>query len=298
VTQPIYAERWVTPPEPPAYCPAAHAAAVAGTSEVWNMAGGYPSYGLANPGARPPSVFRVFDPADPREIIRVDSTAGPNWTVARATEGSLGVDHAAGFEVAPFITQAGLNGRAAGTPTRSGMVLRSALTAPLNLTGDVDHLIASMLVPAGEAIAGSIYEVQAWGYYTPGVAYSPPPTFPAATPHFNCALRWNPPGVVGSIAFPLPAAQASSRWRIHATLNLHGAGGPHTSTINLWAATAAAPGTPVTPAALFGPTPVNSPPNVAVDATFAFQISTGLPNGTIPAAATLTVLGARIGRGA
>lgn len=305
MTQPIYAERWAPPPDPPATCPAAKpAVAYTGTPEPWTMTGGFAGYPVADPNARPPSVFRIYDPGDgrdPHEIIRVIDTGGTHvaptaaWQVLRATEGSPGTAHAAGFEVVPFLTKAGLDGRAAGTPSGTGLVMPATLTNRQVLNGNLEHEVISLAVPAGEAIPASVYELFAWGFYTPGPSYTAGAPQPS-TPHFNCALWWSP-GSPGSIVFPTPGAQTGARWRIHASANLYA--GQVRVTISMWVASSASPAAAVTPKALFGRI-VDGPSgaDTAIPAVFGLRITTGLVGTGAPAANSVTVQGARIWRAA
>jgi hypothetical protein len=298
MTEPaIYADQYPAPPPAPATVPLGKLAELAGVTETWAMAGGYAAYPLADPAARPPALFRIYDPRDPREIMRVtDTRTAGSWVVARAAEGSLGVAHRPGFEVRPFLTAAGMHGLAAGVPSRSGIVLRPALTQPLILGGAADHDAIPLMVPGGEQIPGSVYEVLAWGFYTPGTPSSPD-GIAAPAPHFNCAIGWGG-NLVGAITFPVPAPAAGSRWRLLAAVNLYPA--EVTGTINLWAASSADPlGSLFTPAALFGATaPI--PANVTGNVTFRLRIGTGttVAYDGVPGAASVTVQGARIGRGA
>ena len=132
MTIPVYGETWLAPPDPLATVPAgAGLPAGPGAVETWTMAGNYAAYPLASPAARPPALFRVYDPDEPREQITVtDTRAAPAWTVRRAFEASrTDLTHKPGFKVRPFLTKAGLNGRAAGTPSRTGLVMPRSLSS-------------------------------------------------------------------------------------------------------------------------------------------------------------------------
>ena len=234
------------------------------------MTGGFAGYPVADPNARPPSVFRIYDPGDgrdPHEIIRVIDTGGTHvaptaaWQVVRATEGSPGTAHKAGFEVAPFLTKAGLDGRAAGTPSRTGLVLRSSVTAPRTWNDNAEHNVASLTIGAGEQIVALLYQAVGWGYFSPGATTpsQPPPGGGPANPdthHFDAGLLWGA-NVAGQISFPVPNAPNNSRWRIHATLEMYAT--QMIATISLWAANRAVTAV-VNPKSLFGildPFPAN-----------------------------------------
>jgi hypothetical protein len=307
----IYLERWASPPDPPATCPAG--AAPGAGYETWTMAGGFAGYPYLDPAAVPPRVFRLYDPADPREIIRVDATpdgdsvagtAGPTWEVARATEGTPGVEHAAGFEVRPFITKAGMDGRAHGAPGNGGLLFPAALTGPLVLTAALDHLVIRMPVPAGESVPGSVYELAAWGVFTAGPVGSVD-GLAAPSPHFNCGLTFTTaaPGQIECPVYGAVTGQAGYRWRIHGTADIW-APNNVTTEIDLWAATsnAALAPAPVTPPAMFGPVPPNNPPGIgAADHTFGLRVGVGATapyNSNAPGPSRVVVQGARIWRSA
>jgi hypothetical protein len=301
--QPIYAEVWASPPDPPAVVVDAHPAAAPGALDTFQMGGGYAAYPVADPAARPPTVFRIYDPADPREIIRVGDTGGahlvpsPVWQVTRATEdSSAAVGHAAGFEVRPFITKASMDGRARGTTSRTGLKLRPRLAGPVTYTGNADNYVAELLVPGGEAISGSLYEIIAWGYYTAGPMAG---TAPNAGPHFNCGGRWSSNGNPGQLEMAVLGAvtgTAGLRWRIHAAVNLYGV--TLTATISLWAARSTNPSDPVPVKGMFGPVDP-WPQNVLADSTFALRIGTGTTGPyTFAGPPSVTVQGARSWRAA
>ena len=160
-TPAVYTEQWANPPAVPATVPAAQLAVAAGTAQVWSMAGGWAGYPVADRNAGPPSMFRIYDPADPREIIRVAHTAGAAWSVTRGDQGSRTVAHAAGFEVRPFITRDGLASLVRGAPSGTGLVLTRAwpfvpsarvqtYTASLTDKG-CRFTYAALPIPAGEA---------------------------------------------------------------------------------------------------------------------------------------------------
>jgi hypothetical protein len=309
----IYLEEWASPPAVPATCPAG---ALAGTGyETWTMAGGYDGYPYLNPNAVPPQVFRLYDPADPSEIIRVDATpagnpglgtAGPVWDVARATEGTPGRPHLPGFEVRPFLTKAGMDGIAAGTPSHTGLVGPTAtadapprlLTAPVVLSGNARHNVAPLNVPGGEAVPGSVYELLAWGFFTVGPLGSSTPE--QVYPHFACAVVWSPPGNPGQLSFPFAGAapgQANHRWRVHISVNALTAVSL-ASTITLWVASSNTAADAVRSVQIFG-TPGAFAFNPSAAAVFALRVDTGTGGSTVdPGPTQVTVQGARSWRAA
>jgi hypothetical protein len=245
---PVYLEPWINSPaaSDAVTVPAGALPRPAGTSELWTMAGRWDMWPDANPGARPPRVFRLFDPADPREIIWVTNTSGTLardelaagarrderagshraraaltnvWRVTRSAEGSVpNVAHAPGFEVRPFLTKASMDGRARGTP--NGLTWRNGLnpevpTVPYGWTDAATHVITQVEIPAGEAIPASLYELNAWGYYSAG------------TTQLTMGVDWyNPPPsgarvILGAVGHATAGAAGSPLWRVHAAVNLH-----------------------------------------------------------------------------
>lgn len=257
MTQPVYAESWANPPEIPAtvLTPAASGPAP-GTPATWMMSGGYQALGAADPTASPPALFRVYDRHNPAEAIRVtDTRADPLWQVIRGDQGTPVVDHAAGFEVQPLISAAGLDGRAPGVPSGNGLLLpgicsyfatpaRSENTGwwscwPPDDTSVNPKRWGGLLVPDGEAVPGSVYEATAWGTFhtvhpTTGVAMTgtglsfgmwwldattPQAALPASLGNANI-------GNLDAVPLnPLPAQSGNAyqaRWRIHGVLSITG----------------------------------------------------------------------------
>ena len=137
--------------------------------------------------------------------------------------------------------------------------------------------IASLFVPANEAIPGSVYEAVAFGYYTPGNLAL-----------MGCGLSWTGSGNPGQIALPVTGAPADARWRIQATINLYAT--DLTSSIHFWAARAA-------PSAVLSPTTLFGPPGAftfgpGIDAQFGLFIHNQGTGGLV------TVLGVRLWRAA
>jgi hypothetical protein len=237
---PVYLEPWVNSPVPPAFVPAGAAGAAAGVSQVWTMDGNWAAYPDAQPAppARPPRLFRIYDPADPREIMWVTNTGGAvyqrgmragerragtgravtnTWTVTRSAEGSVpGVAHAPGFEVRPFLTKASLDGRARGN--YNGLIWRNRQSptipqVPARWTDTGDKALCQVNVPAGEAIPGSLYELHAWGYYETGMT------------SINMGVDWGPataPVYIGNVVRTPAGAAGTPAWRVHAAVNIHG----------------------------------------------------------------------------
>lgn len=82
-------------------------ALAAGTTETWTVASssGFPA---ASSSARPPTFFRVEDPAASSEVIAVTNVSGTTWTVTRGAEGTAPVAHSTGFTVKNVVTAAAL----------------------------------------------------------------------------------------------------------------------------------------------------------------------------------------------
>jgi hypothetical protein len=249
MTQPVYTETWANPPEIPATVPAGAPAGTAspGDPETWMMAGGYAALGEADPTATPPRLFRVYDRHTPGEAIRVtDTRADPLWQVIRGDQGTPVADHAAGFQVEPLISAAGLDSRVPGVPSGNGLMLpavsssfalpswgpdllwRSCWPPPrLNTVGG-----GGLLVPDGEAVPGSVYEAVAWGQYATG-----PPPGTTGTP-LAFMINWSNALIQDDVTMPSLGNAAvtltdavpdtnntvHARWRIHGLLAITGDG--------------------------------------------------------------------------
>jgi hypothetical protein len=279
---PIYLDFWADQPPVPATCPVAHPAATG--SQSWVMAGGFASYPTAIPEGSTPlrpdvaHMFRIYDPADPREIMWVtDTRAAPTWVVTRAAEGSTPVSHQAGFEIRPFITKASLDGRQRGSP--NGLMLRPQLTsAPVEWTDAGQHDLARITIPAMEAFRGGAqYEIQAWGYYTA-----------AGTTSISFGLARDNPNVnLGTLAHTITGAAGLPQWRIFAAFNSHGAN--TAQSVMAWVGNNGNQATPI-PAYLFGDM-TEVPFAGSNDTVFRLWASKA-------GAATMVLLGARAGRAA
>ena len=226
-----------------------------GQAEMWAMGGGYAAFPPADAvgGLYPPTTFRIFDPADPREIMRVRQT-GPTWAVVRGDQGSLPVPHAAGFTVLPFTTASALAAMAPGVPSGNGLLIPGASRDLAGVSGGWSwYFIAphEFEAPAGELNRGAVYEVMGWGHYTFTAAGSPNIPALMPTPPYFCAAMYfggytgNPDKYgdvnrIGQIAIPLGPRTianlpAHGRWRIHGTMAFYP--GAVTTTIELHLAT-------------------------------------------------------------
>jgi hypothetical protein len=211
----ITTELWANPATSTTVSSGGTTAPAQGTGESWTVAGGYAGFPAASNSASPNTQFHVIDPALPTELIAVTNVSGSTWTVTRGAEGSTPVVHAAGFNVIQVVTAAGLGNLLQGPSSGNGLALPRANvnTSILSAVNTTSPLVAAtMSVPAGEATAGSIYEIEAWGVY--GTASS------------NTILTWTVAwGAVtlGSNAFTMPASvavAAPARWRFKASASI------------------------------------------------------------------------------
>lgn len=185
----------------------------AGTSESWTMAGGYAGFPSASNTATPNTQFHVIDPALPTEIMAVTNVSGTTWTVTRGAESTTPVAHASGFTVQQVVTAGALKQFLQAPPSLDGLVLPSgqAQTSVLSSVNATSVLTAASLsIAAGEANAGSCYEIEAWGVY--GTASS------------STVLTWAVAlgsTTLGSNAFTMPASigiAAPARWRFKGSI--------------------------------------------------------------------------------
>ena len=229
MSSPVFTERWANPPDPFGQ-PATVAAGALGTPDfksgdpdVWTMDGAWADFPQAAAAARPPTLFRVRDIADPTEIICVTNTAGRVWNVIRGDQGSPVTAHGAGFAVLNAITAGGLGALLQGVPSGNGLVLPKATELPAtvpdtwNVAGD--RTVAALTIPAGEAIPGSVYEAYAWGYYSL-----------ANNGNLGVNCRWALPGdpvgggvsLGGGLVTPaISPAPTLARWRLHVLVNIY-----------------------------------------------------------------------------
>jgi hypothetical protein len=238
-TPAAFTEGWVNVPAVPATVQVGGAGTVPpGGTDPWVMAGGYQPHppAVPSPGQIPPSLFRVYDPALPAEAMLVfDATADPVWQVIRGDQGTPVLDHAPGFEVRSLISPAGLGALAAGVPSGNGLVMpRAAVTASDPWAGTVRHPVASLLVPAGEAVSGAAYEAMAWGWYTnPGT--------------LNFELTWGATDL-GAVLYnnANSGATTNSRWKIHSVVSVFDNAGVMQAVANstVWLAPANSPDFP------------------------------------------------------
>lgn len=239
----VFVERWVN-----SHATATVAAEQAGgaglqqTAQNWAMGGGYAAFPAADAvSGAPQTLFRIFDPADPREIMRVQQTSGAAWTVVRGDQGTLPVLHKPGFTVRPFITAAGLGALAQGVPSRNGLVLPNRrIPWPSVPVTDYNsyYAVCALDFPGPEISRGCTYEMLTWGRYTLGVSR---PTDPGFGPSFNVGCYYSgytngPPGEeshVGQMKCPFfGATPANARFRIHAILSFYP--GQATSSITVY----------------------------------------------------------------
>lgn len=212
----ITTELWANPATSTTVTSGGTTAPAQGTSESWTMAGGYASFPAASNSAAPNSQFHVIDPALPTELIAVTNVSGTTWTVTRGAEGTSPVAHASGFAVIQVVTAAGLDNLLQGPQSGNGLALPRANvnTSILSVVNNNTTALvaASMSVPANEATAGSIYEIEAWGVY--GTA--------SANTNLTFAVSWGAV-TLGSNAFTMPASQsiaAPSRWRFKGSVSI------------------------------------------------------------------------------
>jgi len=211
----ITTELWANPATSTTVSSGGTTAPVSGTSESWTMAGGYAGFPSASNSATPPTQFHVIDPLLPTELIAVTNVSGSTWTVTRGAEGTTPVAHASGFAVIQVVTAAGLDNLLQGPPSGNGLALPRANvnTSILSAVNSTTALVAAtMNVPANEATAGSIYEIEAWGVY--GTA--------SANTNLTFAVTWGAV-TLGSNAFTMPASvsiAAPARWRFKASVSI------------------------------------------------------------------------------
>lgn len=120
-------------------------APVAGTTESWTVASSA-TFPAATSAAG--TYFRVSDPAQPSETIKVTNISGTTWSVVRGDDGTTPVAHTTGFTVKQVVSAGWLNsaklgtplgGPAASTPTMFGQPDGSIVVLPLSyygITGD------------------------------------------------------------------------------------------------------------------------------------------------------------------
>jgi hypothetical protein len=180
----VFVEGWVNYPAAEATVTAAWPAALPGAKETWAVTGGtMPPWPPASATQNPPDLYRVFDPADPREIIQVQHQGPGTWQVLRGDQGSLPVAHKAGAKLRPFITANGLASRVQGVPSGLGITLDNRrITDAVTLTrsggggwgpAPVQYIVGPMPIPKGELNSGATYEAVAWGTYSIGTALDP-----------------------------------------------------------------------------------------------------------------------------
>ena len=180
-------EAWANPANVPATVAAGAPAVPAGTGQAWVMGGGWAEFTPpADPAARPPVIFRVFDLNAPGEVILVTDSRTATWQVTRGDQGTTPADHAAGFAVHNVITRDGLANFAQGVPSGNGLVLpaagRRAVTEGA-FTNEV-FTVSELPVPAFEATPGSVYELLAFGYFWTG----------SGLQNLHAEITWNDPG--------------------------------------------------------------------------------------------------------
>lgn len=226
MTTPIFTEGWANPASPPTIVPAGAAASPADNS--WVMAGGFAAWPPADPAVIPPALFRIYDRDQPAEAILVRQAAGAAWQVTRGDQGTPVLAHAPGFEVLSLISPAGLAGLAAGVPSRNGLVLPSgaALTGQRNFNDfNTRHNLVELIVPGGEAVPGSVYEVLAWGRH---VTRASGTVTNATRPRFE--LTWGSTVLANQVFIVMPtparfggdplAGNNEARWKIHAVVSV------------------------------------------------------------------------------
>jgi hypothetical protein len=256
-----YAERWANLAVP-VTLPGGATAAAPGTEQIWDLAGGLAGWPPVDPAAR--ELLRIYDPAMPLEIIAVTERPLPGQPaqarVIRGDQGSTATGHRPGAVLHPCISAEGLAARAQGTPSGTGLVLGTAteLADWTSASNPARTIIASVLVPAGEAAAGAVYEAYAFGYYTT--------TGATGTAGMFFEQDWGD-ATLGSHQFTGQAANISNcRWKVHGWVNIHPG--------NLASGTAdvllgAAPGTAANPVRqyMIGPS-ADQPIDPAADVTY------------------------------
>ena len=231
-TPAVFLERWgaagveATVPAGAAGLPVA----IPGNAENWVMAGGWAGFPAADSisDSTLPRLFRIFDPDDPREIMRVRQTSGSAWLVVRGDQGTLPVAHDPGFTVRPFITAAGLGALARAVPPRRGLVVappqtpastgpRSQAAAGTGVTARPEQDPRRGADPRGGGNRGCTYEAMASGRYTAG-----PATPATGSPHIDCGLFYGGfGGEVGQLSRPLFGVRpTAARFRLHAVRSL------------------------------------------------------------------------------
>ena len=231
----VFTEAWTNPPLVAATVtpPGGTTAPAPGTVETWTMAGGFASFPQAIAATVPPSIFRVYDRDQPAEPMLVTQTAGATWTVTRGDQGTPTVAHAPGFEVLSLISPAGLAGLAAGLPSRNGLVLpaasRTGLPQQWNNDGvGIRHTLASLLVPGGEAVAGSVYEATAWGKH---ITRTGADTFPRFGVNWGATPIGGGPASFTTLRTP---ANEQSRWKVHTLISILTPGNLATVNASVW----------------------------------------------------------------
>jgi hypothetical protein len=237
----VWEELWANPPGTPVTVPVAQPAVPAGTQQTWPVGGDLAQLPAADPTARPPQLFRVFDLADPREHILVRDSRTSSWSVTRGDGGTPTVDHAAGFELHNVIAADGMRTRVGGAPSGNGLVLPACGNRSiLGPYYDAEyHGCAGIEVPAGEAVPGSVYEAIAWGSWqsgNTGSAGGTPPGTGDARPelYIHAGLGWGLAGIGQSAwrvadftpSAPIFGQNQLARWRMHGLINIFGDIGP------------------------------------------------------------------------
>jgi hypothetical protein len=254
-------------------------APAAGSSESWTVSSstGWPA---ASNSTVPASMFRIFDPAQPTEIMVVTNVSGTTWTVTRGAEGTP-VAHASGFTVENVITGASMNSMVQGPPSDYGMNLPAAgvvTGAPVSNT-TVAQTIAQITVPANEPVAGSVYEIELFGIYST-----------TGTPSLVFTVQWGAT-TTGSQAVGTGSGAANARWRVHAIIVFTS---PTAYTINVKVDVATTnTGATSVPSFMFGPTASNT-----VTVSPAQVLKMTLAWGTASASNSFTLYGGKIWKSA
>jgi hypothetical protein len=208
----VTTELWANPAATPATVAAAQTAVAQGTSQNWTMSGGYASFPAASSSGGPPTQFHVIDPAQPGEIIAVTNVSGSTWTVTRGAESTATAAHAAGFTVQQVATAGGMTQFLQGPPSQDGLALGTDQVNSSLLTvsnSSTVTAIASMAVAAGEAVAGSMYEIEAWGSYSTA----------STAPTLTFTVSWG--GVsLGSQTFTMGSSVSVARWKFKCSASI------------------------------------------------------------------------------
>lgn len=288
-------ERWADPPEhtgaDPATVPAG-APATAG-DQPWVMAGGWNLFPpVPVPGLNPPQILRIVDQADPSEIILVRDSRTATWQVTRGDQGTTPVAHLPGFAVRNAVTAAGLSALAQGVPSGNGLLLpRAGRSTWQTWIDNAEHDVASLPVPAGEAVPGSTYEAMAWGSYA---------TNNAAGRVLGVILRWG--GIaIGSNDFPVAAVPngGDARWRVQSVINILAGPRAHATSMVMIADRLGVDLAQTPDTYLLGPADAegsDSTRAIVTNADVTFRLTLSRP-GT-PINQTLLVLGSRIWKAA